>query len=78
MPVALDSGSGEKKREEIDVKSCLRPAQRWVVDQRSWSPLEHKARSVGVKSKERQGEETDNRKELSWKLKMNNRGFVSQ
>ena len=51
MPVALDSGSGEKKRKETDVKGCLRPAQRWAGDQKSWSPLERKARSVGDKAR---------------------------
>lgn len=83
MPVALASGSGEKRRKEIDVTSGLRPAQRWVVDQKSWSPLERKARRVGDKSKEREGEgeegeETDSSSELSRKLKMDHRAFVSQ
>lgn len=46
MLVDVGAGSGERKRKESDEQIVLRPAQRWVVDQRSWSPLGRKARSV--------------------------------
>lgn len=48
MPVALDWEHGERRREkENDEQSCLRPAQKWVVDQKSWSPLGRQVMNVG-------------------------------
>ena len=63
MRVVLGWGTGERERKESDGRSWLRPAQRWAVDQRSWSPLERQAKNVGDEETNSSRIESDRGKE---------------